>query len=70
MAEHFMCIATNNVLDSAATKHICCLAFIETSSTTVVTPKTYDGGHIASPLPVRPYSPSRMYEKWFPGDIF
>ena len=32
------------------------------------------GGHIASPLSVRlyirTYVPSRMYEKWFPGDIF
>ena len=33
------------------------------------------GGHIASPLSVRPYvrtyiRTSRTYEKWFPGDIF
>ena len=33
------------------------------------------GGHIASPLSVRPYMrtyirTSRTYEKWFPGDIF
>ena len=35
-------------------------------------PAIYNGGgHIASPLSVRPYiRTSRMYEKWFPGDIF
>ena len=35
-------------------------------------PAIYNGGgHIASPLSVRPsVRTSRTYEKWFPGDIF